>query len=350
MQIPASFSSKLKQLLLGCAFGALSTQAMAVNFVTWPTSTTVVTADQSAAFGGNLSGLFYQPAAAPNAATLWAVQNSPSKLYSLTWNGSNYVKNTTNSWASGKTMRYPNGTGAPDAEGVTMAELGVPAIYVATERDGSGFSRLSVLRYDTSMTGTSLTATNEWNLTADLPSVDSNAGLEAIAWVPDSYLQASQFIDANTGLPYDPANYPRHGTGLFFVGLEANGQIYAYALNQSGSSYVRVATFASGQSQIMELSFDRENNILWAACDNNCSGKTTLLAVDTTVGSATKGKFIVRKGYNRPSSMTNINNEGIAIAPESECVNGLKSFVWADDSETNKHALRRGTISCGAQF
>jgi hypothetical protein len=350
MQRWSTSSSKIAKFFLGCAFGLLSTQSMAVTFAAWPTTTTVVTADQASTFGQNLSGLFYQPATGANPPVLWGVQNSPSKLYSLSWNGANYVKNTANNWGSGKTLRYPNGSGAPDSEGVTMAELNAPAVYVSTERDGSGASRLSVLRYDTSATGATLNATNEWNLTADLPAVDSNAGLEAITWVPDSYLQASQFIDDNTHLPYDPANYPSHGTGLFFVGMEANGQIYAYALNQSGSSYVRIATIASGQSQIMDLSFDRDNNILWAACDNNCSGKMTLLSVDTAVGSPTKGKFVVRKGYNRPSSMSNYNNEGIAIAPESECVNSLKTFIWADDSEDNKHALRRGTISCGPQF
>ncbi|SFG03860.1 hypothetical protein SAMN05518865_107247 [Duganella sp. CF458] len=348
MQKPTS--PRIVKSFLGCAFGLLTTQATAVSFAAWPTTATVATADQSSTFGENLSGLFYQPAAASNAAVLWAVQNSPSKLYRLTWNGANYVKNTTNSWGNGKTLRFPNGSGAPDAEGVTMAELDSTAVYVASERDGSGASRLSILRYDTGATGSTLKASNEWNLTADLPKVDSNAGLESITWVPDSYLQASQFIDENTRLPYDPANYPSHGTGLFLVGLEANGQIYAYALNQSGSSYVRVATVASGQSQIMDLSFDRDNNILWAACDNNCSGKTTLLSVDTTAGSPTQGKFVVRKGYNRPGSMSNLNNEGIAIAPESECTNKLKTFIWADDGEDNKHALRRGTISCGPQF
>lgn len=350
MQGCTQSSSRIAKFALGCAFSLLSAQSMAVTFAAWPTTTTVVTADASGTFGQNLSGLFYQPAAGSNGAVLWGVQNSPSKLYSLSWNGTNYVKNTVNSWGSGKTLRYPNGSGAPDAEGVTMAELNSPAIYVATERDGSGASRLSVLRYDTSAAGTTLNATHEWNLTADLPAVDSNAGLEAITWVPDSYLQAAQFIDDNTGLPYDPANYTWHGTGLFFVGLEANGKIYAYALNQNGSSYVRIATIDSGQPQIMDLSFDRDNNILWAGCDNNCSGKSTLLAVDTTAGSPTKGKFIVRKGYNRPGSMSNLNNEGIAIAPESECANGLKTFIWADDGETSKHALRRGTISCGPQF
>jgi hypothetical protein len=41
-------------------------------------------------------------------------------------------------------------------------------------------------------------------------------------------------------------------------------------------------------------------------------------------------------------------NEGIAIAPESQCVAEQKSFWWADDSATDGHALRVDTIACGA--
>lgn len=322
-----------------------------ITYSAWPTSTTVVTADASNPFGGNLSGLFYDPAAGAQSAVLWGVQNSPSKLYNLVWSSSTstYIKNTANGWSAGKTLRYPNGSGAPDAEGVTKAELSSAAIYVATERDGSGASRLSVLRFDTSSAATTLNATHEWNLTTDLPTVGSNLGLEAIAWVPDSFLQANGFIDESTGAAYNPSNYPLHGTGVFFVGLEANGKIYAYALN-SDSTYHRIATIASGHSQIMDLSFDRDKNVLFAHCDNGCTNRVHLLAIDTTVGSATKGKFIVRKAYERPSTLGNNNHEGIAIAPESECVSNLKQYFWADDAETSGHAIRRGTISCGSLF
>ena len=40
-------------------------------------------------------------------------------------------------------------------------------------------------------------------------------------------------------------------------------------------------------------------------------------------------------------------NEGIAIAPESQCANGNKAFFWTDDGETNGHSLRADTIPCG---
>lgn len=355
---PAALKRRLARRAL-CLILAVSASSIfsaapalaAISYTTWPGASSVSTVDASKSFGGNLSGLFYQGASGTTPAVMWAVQNSPSKLYSLSWNGSKFVKTGTNGWSNGKTLRYPNGTGAPDAEGVTMAEPGSPYVYVATERDGSGSSRFSILRYDTSSSATTLNALNEWNLTSNLPAVsDSNLGLEAITWVPDSFLTGSGFKDDNTGLPYDPANYPNHGSGLFLVGLEANGQIYAYALNLSGSSFVRVATIASGHSQIMALSFDRETGALWAWCDNNCSNRSHVLGMDTTTGSATRGKFILKKAYNRPSGMSNLNNEGIAIAPQAECVSGKKPFFWADDSETSGYALRKGSIPCGPLF
>ena len=132
-----------------------------------------------------------------------------------------------------RTLVYPDGTGIPDSEDLTAAEAGSPAMYVATERDNAvgATSRLSVLRYDTSASGSTLTATHEWNLTADLPVVGPNLGFEAITWVPDTALVASGFFDPHAGHAYNPADYPNHGTGLFFVGLEANGTIYVYALD-----------------------------------------------------------------------------------------------------------------------
>jgi hypothetical protein len=44
------------------------------------------------------------------------------------------------------------------------------AVFVSSERggDASGTSRTSVLRYDVCGTGVTLTATEEWNLTAGL--------------------------------------------------------------------------------------------------------------------------------------------------------------------------------------
>ena len=44
--------------------------------------------------------------------------------------------------------------------------------------------------------------------------------------------------------------------------------------------------------------------------------------------------------------MPNLNNEGFAIAPQAECVNGLKPVFYTDDDNTGGHALRTGAINC----
>ncbi len=92
----------------------------------------------------------------------------------------------------------------------------------------------------------------------------------------------------------------------------------------------------------MSLEFDRDVGYLWAGCDDTCANEMGVLQIDAT------GKFFVRQQFDRPSTLPNINNEGIAIAPESECSGGFKSFFWTDDGETGGHSIRRDSIPCGS--
>jgi hypothetical protein len=316
-----------------------------VTLQAWPGTATVVAVDSVNQFPNNLSDLVYQPPAGGVGDVLWAVMNDPSIIYSLTWNGTTWVGITDNDWSYGKAIHYPTGSGSPDSEGLTRAEWSSSAIYVSTERDNndSMVSRLSVLRYDTAAAGTSLTATHEWNLTSDLPPAGANLGLEGIAWIPDTYLVASGFFDEAANAAYDPSRYPNHGTGLFFVGLENNGMIYGFALDHSGNgAFQRVATISSGHNAIMSLDFDRDDGNLWAYCDNSCANQAAVLRVGGS------GHFEITRLYNHPPTLADSNNEGITIAPDSECVQGQKSFFWADDDDYGGHAIYRGSIPCGA--
>jgi hypothetical protein len=101
-----------------------------------------------------------------------------------------------------------------------------------------------------------------------------------------------------------------------------------------------VATLSSGQPGVMDLAFDRDVGQLWAYCDNTCGNRSSILRVSA-------GHFQVRGLLARPATLPDSNNEGIALAPESECAGGLKSFFWADDSNFGGRALRRGSIACG---
>jgi hypothetical protein len=83
----------------------------------------------------------------------------------------------------------------------------------------NGISRNSILRFDPAATSTTLTATNEWNFTTR-PVTGANLGIEAITWIPDTFRVSKGFFDESKGNTYSPAEYPNHGTGLFFVGLK----------------------------------------------------------------------------------------------------------------------------------
>jgi hypothetical protein len=318
----------------------------------WPGSAPVETVDALNTWTSNLSGLTYQPATASDPGVLWATVNGPGTLYRLLFDGTNYASDTANDWGSGKALHYPDGTGNPDTEGVTKTAWDSPFIYTATERnnDASTVSRLAILRFDTSATGATLTATHEWNVTADLPVVGANLGLEAVTFIPDEYLVANGFRDQSTNAAYDPASYPDHGGGLFFVGVEGTGVIYAYALNHTDSTFVRVATIQSGHPGVMSLEFDRDRGYLWAACDDTCGNLANVLTVDRAPSSPSVGGFIVRRTFERAATLPNANNEGFAIAPETECVGGQKSVFWSDDNNTGGHSLRRGSLPCSNLF
>jgi hypothetical protein len=330
--------------------------------VPWPGDQTVETVDPAGFFGTNMSGLVFEDTeSGPEAAdTLWAVKNGPGTLYRLENIDGQWAPSTDAGWESGKTLHYADGTGDVDAEGVVLTDAGASGgVFVSTERNNevSGTSRPSIIRYDVSAAGSELSAAREWNLAADLAldvsTIGANAGLEGITWIPDADLVEKGFVDESTGALYDPADYPGHGGGLFFVGLEANGSIYAYALDQSSTGLQRVATIESGFPSIMELEYDPTEHVLWAVCDDTCDGRSALLDVvretdapAEAAAAAVVGSFAVLAVVERPTGMPNVNNEGFAIAPNDQCVDGLKPVVWSDHNGTDGFALREGTIVC----
>ncbi|WP_394615439.1 hypothetical protein JNUCC0626_37645 [Lentzea sp. JNUCC 0626] len=281
----------------------------------WPGAAATQTADGSNVFGKNLSGVSFE-----SQGVVWAVKNGPSTLYRLVPNGSAWKVE------SKRSLKFRNGKGDPDAEGVVSTPDG---LFVVSERDNDNgdVSSPMVLKIGSNST------TTEWKLPG-MPSVEPNEGPEGISWIPDSFLTAQGFKD-DAGKVYNPADYPSHGTGLFAVGLEATGGIFLYALQDTGAKLV--AKFASGQKQVMDLEW--ENDRLWAGCDDNCSGRATTLAI-------TNGKFQVKATYDRPSKLPNVNLEGFAIAPT--CVNGKKTVLWTDDDNTKSHALHTGSLNCTA--
>lgn len=99
----------------------------------------------------------------------------------------------------------------------------------------------------------------------------------------------------------------------------------------------------------MRLEFDREVGYLWIYCDNTCGNQASVLSIDSDPASPTFGRMLLAQKLPAPSGLpSTMNNEGFAIAPESECSGGLKSVFWTDDGATDGHALRQGQLTSGA--
>lgn len=310
--------------------------------VSWPGADDAVAVDATGALGTNVSGLTYDP----TEAVLWAVRNDPSVLLRLVERNGVWGTDPSATWLSGRTLRYPDNSGGPDAEGVTVTSAGAAGgVYVAAERDNnaSNVSRNSVLRYDISQSGSTLRATHEWAVGTALPSTPANTGIEAISWIPDSALTANGLLDVTTGQPYQPAAYPSHGNGLFVVGLEANGSVYLFALNHATSGATLIASAASGLSAVMGMEYDTASGQLWVTCDNGCANHLAVLGFGT---GTTRGRLVAEHEYLPPSSLPNTNNEGFAFAPASACANGRRSAFWVDDSNAGDHVLRRASRNC----
>jgi uncharacterized protein len=88
-----------------------------------------------------------------------------------------------------------------------------------------------------------------------------------------------------------------------------------------------------GMPGVMGLEFDRDQDTLHAYCDNTCNNRATLLAVQENTMAPNAGSFFVGKTYSRPTGLPEtMNNEGIAIAPETECdAINRKPVFFCDD-------------------
>lgn len=319
-----------------------TTTPPSTTFGPWPGGASTSPAENYA-FGADMSGLDYEASGTSAHGVLWAARNKAGTMFRLVHDGTKWVPDTNNGWGAGKTLLYPSGVGHPDSEGITyVGDTSAAGMYVASERnnDASGVSRNSVLRYDPAAAGTTLTATDEWNLTSILPATGPNLGLEAITWIDDSQLVAGALHDDTLGHAYNPADYPNHGAGLFFVALEQTAQIYAVALAPGGAASL-VATFTSELPLVSDLQYDRESHKLWAECDNSCNGRLTTLEL-----TAATGDFAVSGRYERPTGLGDNNNEGFAITPNALCVNGAKPVYWSDDDETGGVSIVEGTMNC----
>ncbi len=316
--------------------GAANICADATPVSPWPGSADVRVLDTAPTFLEDSSGLDVQETA--DGSFLWAVDNGEGRIWKLEAHADGSFAQIAG-WESGKRVRFQKDAGdpgapGPDTEGITVDGEG--SVYVASERDNSakGVNQNTILKVDPETAAGDLVAEQEWDLTSLLPAVGANLGMEAVQWVPDSALDGALF-DVNTAAPYDSAEYAGQGGGLFFVAVEDNGHVYAFALGADGQATM-VSEIASGLPGVMALDYDAVLDVLWAVCDDGCQGQSAQITLNST-----EQPGIVH--FARPAGMPDINNEGFATAPASLSVDGQRPVWWFADGFAAE-ALRVGTL------
>ena len=146
---------------------------------------------------------------------------------------------------------------AGDLEGICVADPVSPFVYVGVEHpDG-------IIEFN----WVSGTITRTFDLTGTMQSGSSNQGLEALTFVPG----------------------PSAEGGLFYAGLQEDGQVYVFSLPIQSSStstvVTHVTTFApvSGRDDLSGLHYHDANDVLYAIFDSD----------DALVAMETDGTFLV---------------------------------------------------------
>ncbi|MFD6424993.1 lamin tail domain-containing protein [Streptomyces sp. NPDC060198] len=343
-------------LTSGCTpESASGTGSTPTGTLAWPGGADVTIADNVCAFttstgpeGRDVSGLAFDPA---NPSVLWAAKNK-NWLYKLVKSGGKWIPDA--SWsATGKQIRFSGGSGEPDSEGLTIGGNG--HLYVTSERDNTKNTepKDTILEFDPASTGSTLTPVHQWDMTAQFPQLDTgdkddaNLGFEGVGHVPDTWLTANGWVDPLTHAAYDPTDYPTHGSGLFFAGLEYDGSLRVYGLNSDGT-FTTFGAITTGKASVMDVTFDAGTQRLVATCDNTCGETHTFMKINAD------GAIVPDVTYTNPAVMPAGNLEGFALAPASTCVDGLREAVWSDDgvygfgsgSSSYGHALYSGTFRC----
>ena len=304
-----------------------------VDTINWPGNQTLTAWDTSRTFLADSSGLDFHNG------QLYAVDNGTGRFWILdvAQDGSLSI---VPGFENGKRARFKSvsSSNGPDAEGISVDGDGL--VYIASERDNSRSSVNwnVILQLDPWTSGNDIVAMREWDITASLPQVNTNTGIEAVEWVSFADIDGKLF-DKNTNAPFDSANYPgATAGGVFFVALEANGHVYAYVL-YNNETYVQIADINTKLGGAMALDWDTYEKVLWVAADNGFGCRSAILKF---TGASVPGIVHV----NPPSGLnTSGNYEGFAIADASYTVNGQRPVYRFEDG-VNSRALTIGSIDC----
>jgi len=308
-------------------FGISAIPVSAGAAVSWPGDPSVIACDDAIVFDRNGSGLDFANGKLyvcdNGLGAVWVLdvaKDGSLAMSSLTSDGPKYIL-------------YADGSDGPDAEGISVDGEGY--IYLAAER-GSLAGNNMILKADLNTDEEDIPAVQEWCIDGTLPEVDKNKGIEAIEFVPFSELEGKLF-DSAKNAPFKASDYTSAvGGGVFFVGLEQNGHVYAYVLYSNGSSK-QIADLDTGMGKVMSLDYDTAYHVLWAKADDGCSNMSVQFEFN---GTQAPGVAYV----DPPSGLDPaLNYEGFAIASSDYAVNGKRPVYFICDGP-KEGALMIGSL------
>lgn len=233
----------------------------------------------------------------------YVVNNDAGNLFKLSYNADSDSYTVAAQWS----LKYPDGSGMLDTEGVTVNPDGT--LTVSTERDNSvkDVSRPSLLHY--TLPGTTngpINADYEVNLSQITGDLEPNGGLEAVEYIPE--LKA------------------------YAVGVESTGEVLVVSLDNNHKATL-LQRYTSPFPGVMAL--DYNNDTLRVVCDDVCDGHWLTMTVQD-------GKLVTDGTiYKRPEAMGSIANEGFASFTDSA---GTTRYLWADDADTDNTSLRSAVV------
>lgn len=194
------------------------------------------------------------------------------------------------------------------------------------------------MKADPNNSASVITAEQEWDITALLPQVSANMGIEAVEWVANEDVDGLLY-DENTKAVFDHNKYPDAVSGgVFFVALEDNGHVYAFVLNND-STAVLIADIDSKLGGAMALDYDTYEDVLWVASDNGYNNRIAKISLTGSSAPAIEH-------YTPASGLdTTLNYEGFAIAAAEYTVDGQRPVYRFQDGVT-EGALAIGYMAC----
>jgi hypothetical protein len=279
----------------------------------------------------DLSGAYWSAATR----RLWLVRNGPtnatSKVWALRENGMGSF------FIDIRNGNRGEWTGFNDAEAITQADPASDTVFIMAEGE-EVIRQYNLVDYGT------VSLVRTFNTLPYLP-VNGSKGSEGLAFVPDWALRDAGFVNG-AGVP---TLSHRGMGGLFLVGHQNGGRVYAFDLSATDSTFSFIGAYLTNSTDTSEVTFDPATGHILLLHGNDVN--TIEIVSPASMPSGAERRLVSLRTYDRPNgSATTTNLEGLAII--SDCISGHRSLFLTIDggADTSLLWFRQFPCACPGDF